>query len=139
MTRVERAKYDDCDFGRPQHALRRSPGPRRALYRRAGLLRGACASPSQNQEPRDDARGPYDTFFFSSPFHPSYVTMTSLGSTSIGISYRSAPQATSFFSFFFSFYPPADGKKKSLSSPLFHVFSHASCVDLTPVAFATQR
>ena len=34
------------------------------------------------------------------------------------------------FSFFF-FYPPADGEKKSFSSPHFHVFSYASCVDLT--------
>ena len=32
---------------------------------------------------------------------------------------------------FFFFYPPADGEKKSFSSPHFHVFSYASCVDLT--------
>ena len=33
--------------------------------------------------------------------------------------------------FFFFFNPPADGEKKSFSSPQFHVFSYASCVDLT--------
>ena len=33
--------------------------------------------------------------------------------------------------FFFFFYPPADGEKYSFSSPHFHVFSYASCVDLT--------
>ena len=32
--------------------------------------------------------------------------------------------------FFFFFYPPADGEKYSFSSPHFHVFSYASCVDL---------
>ena len=37
----------------------------------------------------------------------------------------------SLFFFFFFFYPPADGEKSSLSSPHFHVFSYASCVDLT--------
>ena len=41
---------------------------------------------------------------------------------------------------FFFFYPPADAKKKSFSSPHFHVFSYASSVDLThSVAFAAQR
>ena len=35
--------------------------------------------------------------------------------------------------FFFFFYPPADGEKYSFSSPHFHVFSYASCVDLTPL------
>ena len=34
-------------------------------------------------------------------------------------------------SFIFFFCPPADGEKQSLSSPHFHVFSYASCVDLT--------
>ena len=34
------------------------------------------------------------------------------------------------FCFFFS-HPPADGGKKSFSSPHFNVFSYASCVDLT--------
>ena len=33
--------------------------------------------------------------------------------------------------FFFFFYPPADGEKESFISPHFHVFSYASCVDLT--------
>ena len=33
--------------------------------------------------------------------------------------------------FYFFFYPPADGEKRSFSSPHFHVFSYASCVDLT--------
>ena len=33
--------------------------------------------------------------------------------------------------FFFFFYPPADGEKYSFSSPHFHVFSYASCVDFT--------
>ena len=32
---------------------------------------------------------------------------------------------------FFFFHPPADGEKLSFSSPHFHVFSYASCVDLT--------
>ena len=36
-----------------------------------------------------------------------------------------------FHLFFFFFYPPADGEKYSFSSPHFHVFSYASCVDLT--------
>ena len=35
------------------------------------------------------------------------------------------------FFFFFFFNPPADGEKKSFSSPHFRVFSYASCVDLT--------
>ena len=33
--------------------------------------------------------------------------------------------------FFFFVYPPADGEKKSSSSPHFHVFSYTLCVDLT--------
>ena len=37
---------------------------------------------------------------------------------------------------FFFFNPPADGEKKSFSSPHFHVFSYASCVDLTQISSA---
>ena len=38
---------------------------------------------------------------------------------------------TAFVFFCFFFYSPADGEKQSFSSPHFHVFSYASCVDLT--------
>ena len=44
---------------------------------------------------------------------------------------RCYPQRYLFFFFLFFFYPPVDGEKSSFSSPHFHVFSYASCVDLT--------
>ena len=44
--------------------------------------------------------------------------------------YENVLWVQNFFLFFF-FHSPADGEKYSFSSPYFHVFSYASCVDLT--------
>ena len=81
----------------------------------------------------------YNYRFISNSTCKHCLYLSSTGSSESGTNNdRNLASAVIFFLFCF-FHPPVDGEKYSFSSPHFHVFSCASCVDLTRLLSQPNR